>query len=298
MASNAPPSVTNVATVGGGGDLNAANNTATAVTPIALAPDLTITKSHTGNFTQGQTATYTITVTNNGAAPTSGTVVVTDPMPAPLTPITGSGSGWTCDILTGPIRCQTTAALAPGASYPPITMTASIAPNAPPTILNTATVSGGGDGNASNNSASDTATVLPASDLAITKSHAGNFTQGQPGTYTVTVSNVGGSPTSGFVTVIDELPAGLVPTAASGTGWTCNIAGQGVSCTAQRPSGARAELPGDHNDGERSAQRSCVGDEHGRRFRWRGGQSSEQHGKRSNDDYRRPQPDHHQESHG
>ena len=48
-----------------------------------------------------------------------------------------------------------------------------------------ATVSGGGDGNASNNSASDTATVLPASDLAITKSHTGNFTQGQPGTYTV-----------------------------------------------------------------------------------------------------------------
>ncbi len=76
-------------------------------------------------------------------------------------------------------------------------MTASIAPNAPPTILNMATVSGGGDGNASNNTASDTATVLPASDLAITKSHTGNFTQGQPGTYTLTVSNVGGSPTSG-----------------------------------------------------------------------------------------------------
>ncbi len=101
VASNAPTSVTNVATVGGGGDLNAANNTATVVTPIAPAPDLTITKSHTGNFTQGQTATYTITVTNNGAVPTSGTVVVTDPMPAGLTPRTGSGSGWTCDILTG-----------------------------------------------------------------------------------------------------------------------------------------------------------------------------------------------------
>ena len=83
VASNAPTSVTNVATVGGGGDLNAANNTATVMTPIARAPDLTITKSHTGNFTQGQTATYTITVTNNGAVPTSGTVVVTDPMVRP-----------------------------------------------------------------------------------------------------------------------------------------------------------------------------------------------------------------------
>ena len=39
-------------------------------------------------------------------------------------------------------------------------MTASIAANAPPTILNMATVSGGGDGNTANNSASDTATVI------------------------------------------------------------------------------------------------------------------------------------------
>src|SRR4030095_1958416 len=89
VASNAPPSVTNVSTVGGGGDLNAANNTATVVTSIARAPDLTITKSHTGNFTQGQTATYTVTVTNMGAVPTSSPVVVTDPMPLPLSPRTG-----------------------------------------------------------------------------------------------------------------------------------------------------------------------------------------------------------------
>ena len=68
-------------------------------------------------------------------------------------------------------------------------MTASIASNAPPTIHNMVTVSGGGDANAANNSASDTATVLAASDLAIRKSHTGNFTQGQPGTYTLTVSN-------------------------------------------------------------------------------------------------------------
>ncbi len=74
-----------------------------------------------------------------------------------------------------------------------------------------ATVSGGGDGNAANNSASDTATVMPAADLRITKSHTGNFTQGQPGTYTITVSNGGGSETSGLVTVIDTLPAGWFP---------------------------------------------------------------------------------------
>jgi uncharacterized repeat protein (TIGR01451 family) len=231
VAANAPASVTNTATVGGGGDLNAANNAAMAATPIAHAPDLSITKSHTGNFAQGRTATYTVTVTNTGAAPTSATVVVSDPMPLPLTPRTASGSGWTCNVLTGLIRCQRSDALAAGASYPPITMTASITAEAAATLLNTATVSGGGDRNAANNSASDTATVLRAPDLTLTMSHAGNFTQGQSGSYTVTVSNVGGSSTTGSVTVSSILPAGLAPTAASGTGWTCTISSQGVSCS-------------------------------------------------------------------
>ncbi len=53
-------------------------------------------------------------------------------------------------------------------------------------------------------------------DLTITKSHTGNFTQGQTGTYSLTVSNIGGSPTSGSVTVTDNVPVGLVPTSASG----------------------------------------------------------------------------------
>ena len=45
------------------------------------------------------------------------------------------------------------------------------------------------------------------------------------------MSNIGGGPTSGPVTVNDTLPAGLMPTAAAGAGWVCNIAGQAVSCT-------------------------------------------------------------------
>ena len=42
-------------------------------------PNLTIDKSHTGDFTRGQTgATYTLAVTNQGPAVTSGLVTVTD----------------------------------------------------------------------------------------------------------------------------------------------------------------------------------------------------------------------------
>src|ERR1039458_6056560 len=46
------------------------------------APVLSIAKSHTGNFTQGDAAdTYTILVTNNGPGPTGGTVTVTEVPP-------------------------------------------------------------------------------------------------------------------------------------------------------------------------------------------------------------------------
>lgn len=45
-------------------------------------PVLSISKSHTGNFTQGQTgATYSITVTNNGPGATAALVTVTDTLP-------------------------------------------------------------------------------------------------------------------------------------------------------------------------------------------------------------------------
>ncbi len=58
-------------------------------------------------------------------------------------------------------------------------------------------------------------------DLAVTKSHSGTFTQGDAArTYTITVTNVGSLSTTGLVTVVDTLPAGLTATAMTGTGWS------------------------------------------------------------------------------
>src|SRR2546429_6462801 len=55
-------------------------------------------------------------------------------------------------------------------------------------------------------------------DLTIAKSHSGNFVRGATGTYTITASNISlDAASSGLVTVSDTLPAGLTPTAASGT---------------------------------------------------------------------------------
>ena len=84
VAPAAFPSVTNSATISGGGEpaYNNGNNSASDPTTVNGVPDLTIAKTHAGNFTQGQTgATYSITVTNSGTAATSGTVTVVDTLP-------------------------------------------------------------------------------------------------------------------------------------------------------------------------------------------------------------------------
>jgi uncharacterized repeat protein (TIGR01451 family) len=139
---------------GAGYDLGAFEFAASATQPA----DLTITESHSGSFTQGQTgATYTISVSNAGAGATAGTVTVTDALPSGLTATGLSGSGWSCTLST--LTCTRNDALASGGSYPAITLTASVAANAPSSITNTATVSGGGEVNTSNNTATDPTTV-------------------------------------------------------------------------------------------------------------------------------------------
>jgi uncharacterized repeat protein (TIGR01451 family) len=217
VAVGAPATVTNTATVEGGGDITPANDTASDSTTIipAPAPNLNITNSHTGTFTEGQAGSYDIVVSNAASGgPTSGVVTVTDTLPPGLTATAAAGTGWTCTV--GPtVTCTRSDILAPGASYPPITLTANIAANAPTTITDTATVMGGGS---ASKSASDTVSVapLPAPSLSITKSHSGTFGAGQTGAYTIVVKNAaGGGPTSGPVTVTDPLPAGLTATAAA-----------------------------------------------------------------------------------
>ncbi|WP_239630272.1 putative Ig domain-containing protein [Paenibacillus sp. H1-7] len=122
-------------------------------------PDLTISKVHTGNFTQGQTGgQYRISVGNIGSVASSGTVTVSDAVPQGLTLKSLVGTGWTCSV-TGS-QCTRSDALGAGASYPDITVTVDVADSAPASLTNTATLSGGGDQNTTNNSASDLTTVI------------------------------------------------------------------------------------------------------------------------------------------
>ena len=189
-------------------------------------PDLTIVKIHSGNFTRGQNgATYSLTVTNSGSTSTSGVVLVTDTIPTGLTLLSMAGTGWTCTTLP---TCSRSDVLAAHGSYPAITVTVNVAVNAAASVTNAATVSGGGETNTANDTASDFTSVNIPPDLTITKSHVGNFTQGQNGvTYTITVTNSGTGSTTAQVTVTDILPSGLTLVSFSGAGWSC--ASQGCS---------------------------------------------------------------------
>ena len=59
------------------------------------------------------------------------------------------------------VDCSRSDALAPGASYEPVTITVNVAASAPASVTNTATISGGGDVNTTNNTATDVTTILP-----------------------------------------------------------------------------------------------------------------------------------------
>jgi regulation of enolase protein 1 (concanavalin A-like superfamily) len=196
-------------------------------------PDLTLTKSHTGNFTQGGVGSYTLTVNNVGSAASSGTITVVDTLPTSLTPSGTAGSGWTCSINAQTVSCTSSSVIAAANSSTPITLSVLVSNSAPASVTNTATVSGGGETNTTNDSASDPTTISAAGvpDLTLTKTHAGSFTKGSTGIYTLTVGNINAAASNGVVKVIDSVPAGLTPTAATGTSWSCAISGQTVTCT-------------------------------------------------------------------
>jgi uncharacterized repeat protein (TIGR01451 family) len=165
VPSNAPASVTNTATVAGGGETNTSNDTANDPTTIVQVPDLTITASHTDPFTQGDSSdTVTLTVANNGSAATSGTVTVTDTLPGSLIPSAsnnGTNNGWSVSVSGQTVTATRSDALSAGGSYLPLPLTVAVDFAAPSSVTNTATVSGGGERNTSNDSSSDSITIQP-----------------------------------------------------------------------------------------------------------------------------------------
>ena len=128
------------------------------------------------------------------------------------------GTGWTCGPPNPANTCTRSDALAPGAAYPPITVLVNVGVNASSPQVNTVSVSGGGSATA-NASDSTVITAAPSAQLTITKTHAGNFTQGQQGAqYNLTVANSpGAAPTSGNATSATVQSTGSIYATGAGS---------------------------------------------------------------------------------
>ncbi|MBL8242468.1 MAG: Ig-like domain repeat protein [Bryobacterales bacterium] len=186
-------------------------------------PDLTISKTHSGNFTQGQVgATYSVVVGNSGPGLTAGTITVVDNPPTGLTITAMAGNGWNCTL--GTRTCTTAAAISPGNTLPPITVTVNVATDASTPQVNSASVSAAFDpGAAGNNTSNDSTVILPVPDLTLSKTTSSTFVQGGTAAFSLVVNNIGAGISSGAYTISDNLPAGLtMQSIAAGIGWDCS----------------------------------------------------------------------------
>jgi uncharacterized repeat protein (TIGR01451 family) len=214
IAATVPATTSGTITVQGLGG-NATSSSSFTVSSGATS-DLAISCTHTGSFTQGDTGDlYTITVTNTGGVASSGTVTVVDMLPAGLTATAISGSGWATDL--GSLTGTRSDALAAGATYPPITLTVNVASNAPASVINTATVSGGGDANPANNTAEDFTSINPSGGGGATTTLVGWDVSGLPGGS----GNFGPSPLAPTTTAANlTIVAGLTRGTGVGTSGT------------------------------------------------------------------------------
>jgi len=147
-----PDSADNVRTI---------NNTRGVVANFRLGPavDLGISKTVSGNLLVGDSAEYTIIVSNVSQVATSGTITVTDLLPEGLSFVSSSGSGWNCTASSGTVSCSRNASMSPGEQSSFMIRMMVSAP-AVPAVTNTVYVSVADDSNPDNNEASITNPVF------------------------------------------------------------------------------------------------------------------------------------------
>jgi fimbrial isopeptide formation D2 family protein/uncharacterized repeat protein (TIGR01451 family) len=230
-----PGTVVNTATVSSPtSDPNSDNNTYQDTTTVKTSADLSIVKTHSGNFTAGSDGAYTLTVTNNGPSDAALPLTVTDPVPSPFTlESADGGSAWVCNIASNTATCHLVAPLAVGSTAPAISVVVSVpSSQTATTVTNMASVRAAtADPHEGNNSSSDQTNIVTSADMWVTKVHQGTLTAGTDGTYLLAVGDNGPSDAAGPLTVTDSLPTVETPVSAVGDGWVCTNDLQTVTCT-------------------------------------------------------------------
>ena len=215
------------------GDQGATLSTADASVAISTAldcPDVVVTKTAPKDtIDAGDTASFTITVTNNGPG-IAKNVTLNDPLPAGIAWQDDSAD---CSITNGTLSCQF-GDLDPGESRT-VHVSGTTDAQDCKVLLNTATVSASNEpqANQGNNTDSADITVLCPS-LNITKiADEQSVSAGDPVGYTITVTN-NGQGTATNVVVSDTLPTngGLSWSIDGGTGaQDCSITNGVLTCT-------------------------------------------------------------------
>jgi uncharacterized repeat protein (TIGR01451 family) len=214
-----------------------ADNVATDADVLVPLADIAVTKSNgVATIVPGTATTYTIVVSNLGGPSTVAGVVVDDPLPAGAT-----GGSWTCSAAPGSScgaasgagALSTTATIAPGADVTyTVTVQTAVAAGVLTNVVTATVPPGVVDPDPSNNSATDVDTLQLTADLSVTKlASVAEITQGDPFSFTITVTNGGPNPMLG-VAVDDVMPANV-----TGATWTC-LPSAGASCAAPNGSGS------------------------------------------------------------
>jgi len=243
ISAAATGSLSNTATVSGGGvsDTNAGNNSATDTDTLTPQADVSITKTDgAADEVPGTSVTYTIVASNAGPSTATG-VTVADTFPAVLSgcSTTSVAAGGATGNDAGPFagNLNDTGITLPPSATVTFTSTCNISAAATGTLANTATIaSATTDPVPGNNSATDSDTLSPSTDLSITKTDGvASEIPGTPVVYTIVASNAGPSVATG-VSVSDTFAASL-----SGCSWTSVAAGGATGNNAGPVSGNIAE---------------------------------------------------------
>ncbi|MEG4426340.1 DUF4347 domain-containing protein, partial [Microcoleus sp. D3_18_C1] len=201
------------ASTGGNTNIHEVNNVIVqSIDPPTLQADVSIVKKGPLFATLNSTITYTITSTNNG--PNSAeSVLIQDPLPAGLIPVSISDGG-TLDSKTRTVIWPAIPTLANGASQTR-TITATVSPTVTAPLTNTAySTSSTFDPNLANNNSSQpisqvsTTIVAALADVVTTKTGTAAAAPGETVTYIISTVNNGPS-TATNVTVTDSIVPGL-----------------------------------------------------------------------------------------
>jgi uncharacterized repeat protein (TIGR01451 family) len=211
------------ASTGGATNIHEIQNFKITTLQDAPTPDLAIKKTpNPASFVGGETAQYTLTVTNVGQGSTTGPVTVTDTLPEGFSLASFSGNGWNC--LENPARTVTCVysgdplsnnpatdpVISPGETQE-VVITVNV-PTTPGDYTNSATVSTIGDNNPTND---NDQTTVPVTGIVVPSKTARVVDANNNGAadpdeaivYTLTLSNVS-TTDSPDTTLSDEIPPG------------------------------------------------------------------------------------------